>query len=62
MITDGTRARSGIADGRADIVTCQRIVARLALDRGIELGGEAAGSGEANPARDTTAAARSASA
>ncbi len=42
MITDGTRARSGIADGRADIVTCQRIVARLAMDRGIEIGGEAA--------------------
>lgn len=42
MITDGARARSGIADGRADIVTCQRIVARLALDRGIEIGGEAA--------------------
>ncbi len=42
MITDGELARSGIADGRADIVTCQRIVARLALDRGIEIGGEAA--------------------
>lgn len=42
MITDGAPARSGIAHGRADIVTCQRIVARLALDRGIEIGGEAA--------------------
>jgi predicted dehydrogenase len=42
MITDGVPARSGIADGRADIVTCQRTVARLALDRGIEIGGEAA--------------------
>jgi myo-inositol 2-dehydrogenase / D-chiro-inositol 1-dehydrogenase len=42
MITDGEPARSGIADGRADIVTCQRIVARLALDCGIEIGGEAA--------------------
>lgn len=44
MVVDGARARSGIADGRADIVTCQRIVAHLAIDRGIELGGEAAGS------------------
>ena len=60
MITDGTRARSGIADGRADIVTCQRIVARLALDRGIEIGGEAAGSAETSPARDATAATPSA--
>lgn len=42
MITDGTPARSGIAHGRADILTCQRIVARLALDHGIEIGGEAA--------------------
>jgi myo-inositol 2-dehydrogenase / D-chiro-inositol 1-dehydrogenase len=41
MLTDGTRARSGVADGRADIVTCQRIIARLALDRGIDFGGEA---------------------
>ena len=41
MVTDGERARSGIADGRADIVTCQRMVARLALDRGLEIGGEA---------------------
>lgn len=57
MITDGTRARSGIADGRADIVTCQRIVARLAIDRGIEIGGEAAMSAATGPVRDTTAAA-----
>jgi len=42
MITDGTTARSGIADGRADIVTCQRMIARMAQDRGIEIGGEAA--------------------
>jgi hypothetical protein len=41
MVTDGERARSGIADGRADIVTCQRMIARLALDRGLEIGGEA---------------------
>jgi predicted dehydrogenase len=60
MITDGSRARSGIADGRADIVTCQRIVARLALDRGIEIGGEAAESAMTTLARDTIAAAPSA--
>jgi predicted dehydrogenase len=42
MIVEGVRARSGIADGRADIVTCQRMIARLAADRGIALGGEAA--------------------
>ena len=33
---------TGIADGRADIVTCQRIVACLAQHRGMEIGGEAA--------------------
>jgi predicted dehydrogenase len=43
MVTDGERARSGIAAGRADIVTCQRMIARLARDRGLEIGGEAAG-------------------
>ena len=42
MVADGERARSGIADGRADIVTCQRMVARLAQDQGLEIGGEAA--------------------
>jgi myo-inositol 2-dehydrogenase/D-chiro-inositol 1-dehydrogenase len=42
MVTDGQRARSGIADGLADIVTCQRMVARLAMDSGLEIGGEAA--------------------
>jgi len=42
MVTDGVPARSGIADGRADIVTCQRMVARLAAQHGIEIGGEAA--------------------
>ena len=41
MVTDGAPARSGIADGRTDIVTCQRIAARLAMERGIEIGGEA---------------------
>ncbi len=42
MVTDGARARSGIADGRTDIVTCQRIAARLAGAVGVEIGGEAA--------------------
>jgi myo-inositol 2-dehydrogenase/D-chiro-inositol 1-dehydrogenase len=42
LIRDGTPPRTGIADGRADIVTCQRAIARLAEQRGIEIGGEAA--------------------
>ena len=42
MIVEGARARSGIADGRTDIVTCQRIAARFASERGLEIGGEAA--------------------
>ena len=42
MVTDGVRARSGIADGRTDIVTCQRAIARLADQRGLGIGGEAA--------------------
>jgi len=44
LIRDGARPRTGIADGRADIVICQQAIARLAEQRGIELGGEAAGS------------------
>jgi predicted dehydrogenase len=43
LVTDGQPAAAGIAEGRADIVTCQRIVRRLAERRGAELGGEAAG-------------------
>jgi len=42
LIRDGTPPRTGIADGRADIVTCQQAIARLAAQRGIEIGGEAA--------------------
>jgi predicted dehydrogenase len=42
MVRDGGPPRTGIADGRTDIVTCQRAVARLAERRGIEIGGEAA--------------------
>jgi myo-inositol 2-dehydrogenase / D-chiro-inositol 1-dehydrogenase len=42
LIRDGVPARTGIADGRADIVICQQAIARLAEQRGIEIGGEAA--------------------
>jgi len=42
LVTEGAPAAAGIAEGRADIVTCQRIVRRLAAGRGIELAGEAA--------------------
>jgi len=42
MIAGRARARSGIADGRTDIITCQRMAARLATDRGLTIGGEAA--------------------
>jgi predicted dehydrogenase len=42
LVTDGQPAAAGIAEGRADIVTCQRIVRRLAERRGGELAGEAA--------------------
>ncbi|MGH8825775.1 MAG: Gfo/Idh/MocA family protein [Jiangellaceae bacterium] len=43
MVTDGTRPRAGVAEGRADIVTSQRIMRRLAEKEGIRLDGEAAG-------------------
>jgi hypothetical protein len=59
MITGGARARSGIADGRADIVTCQLVVARLAADRGLDIGGEAV---EAARSAEMPAPARNASA
>ena len=42
MVTDGTAPAAGVAHGRADIVTCQRIAARLAEREGLQLGGEAA--------------------
>ncbi|HEX3213951.1 MAG TPA: Gfo/Idh/MocA family oxidoreductase [Actinomycetota bacterium] len=41
LVTDGWPVAAGIAEGRADIVTCQRIVGRLAERRGVELAGEA---------------------
>ena len=42
LVTEGERPAAGIVEGRADILTCQRIVRRLAASRGIEVGGEAA--------------------
>lgn len=42
MVTAGTRPRAGIAEGRADIRTSQRIVRVLGERRGEKLGGEAA--------------------
>ncbi|MGI9111208.1 MAG: Gfo/Idh/MocA family oxidoreductase [Gaiellaceae bacterium] len=42
LVTTGAAFAAGIAEGRADIVTCQRIVRCLAERRGLEVGGEAA--------------------
>ncbi len=42
MVSEGTAPVSGVAEGRADIATSQRIMARLAERRGIDIGGEAA--------------------
>jgi len=42
MVTEGSAPRSGIGHGRADIITSQRIMARLAALEGVEIGGEAA--------------------
>ena len=42
MVTAGRQPAAGAAEGRADIVTCQRAIAALAGVRGIEIGGEAA--------------------
>jgi len=43
LIVDGSQPRTGVVDGRTDIVTCQRAIARLAGRRGIAVDGEAAG-------------------
>jgi predicted dehydrogenase len=45
LIRDGEPPRTGIADGRTDTITCQRIVSALASRRGIAIGGEAAEAG-----------------
>jgi myo-inositol 2-dehydrogenase/D-chiro-inositol 1-dehydrogenase len=42
LARQGERPAAGIDEGRADIVTCQRIAARLAAARGLTVGGEAA--------------------
>jgi myo-inositol 2-dehydrogenase / D-chiro-inositol 1-dehydrogenase len=42
LVTEGAPPAAGIEEGRADILTCQRIVRRLAGGRGIEVGGEGA--------------------
>jgi myo-inositol 2-dehydrogenase / D-chiro-inositol 1-dehydrogenase len=42
LVRDGGRPRTGIAEGRTDTVTCQRIAAAWARRTGISLGGEAA--------------------
>ena len=43
LVVDGTRPRAGIAEARADVVTCQRIARRRAEQTGLRIGGEAAG-------------------
>jgi predicted dehydrogenase len=42
LVVDGIPPRAGAAEGRADIVTCERVVRRLAEQLGLEVGGEAA--------------------
>ncbi len=42
LASEGERPAAGIDEGRADIVTCQRIAARLAAGQGLSIGGEAA--------------------
>jgi predicted dehydrogenase len=44
LVRGGVAPRTGIVDGRADIVTCQRIAAAFAARRGLRIGGEAAAS------------------
>lgn len=41
LVTEGAEPVAGIAEGRADIVTSQRIVRRLAEQEGVPIGGEA---------------------
>jgi predicted dehydrogenase len=42
LVTAGTPTAAGVAEGRADIVTCQRIIRRFAEIRSLPVGGEAA--------------------
>ncbi|HEY3522163.1 MAG TPA: Gfo/Idh/MocA family oxidoreductase [Candidatus Limnocylindrales bacterium] len=55
LIVDGTTPAAGIADGRADAVTCQRIVRRLAESLGLTIGGEAGAVPPAEADADATA-------
>lgn len=57
LVTDGAPPLASVAQGRADIVTCQRIAARLAEAAGGSVGGEAAVTAATDAAR--TDAARS---
>lgn len=45
LVVEGKPPPSSVTEGRADIVTCQRIAARYAAQLGIEIGGEAAAAG-----------------
>ena len=49
LVREGAAPLAGIADGRADVVTCQRIAARRAVDQGLRIGGEAAAFVPAGP-------------
>ncbi len=40
---EGTAPSAGVAEGRADIVACQQAAAAIAVQRGVAIGGEAAG-------------------
>lgn len=42
MVTDGAAPAASVAEGRADVLTCQRVAAALARREGVELGGETA--------------------
>ncbi|HEX6335655.1 MAG TPA: Gfo/Idh/MocA family oxidoreductase [Jiangellaceae bacterium] len=42
MVSEGSAPLAGVGHGRADIITSQRIMARLADQDGIDIGGEAA--------------------
>ncbi len=49
LARDGTAPLAGIPEGRADVVTCQRIAARRAVDQGMAIGGEAASVAPSQP-------------
>jgi myo-inositol 2-dehydrogenase/D-chiro-inositol 1-dehydrogenase len=42
LVVAGRRPLAGLAEGRADIVTCQRAIAALSARHGVDIGGEAA--------------------